>query len=82
MSVENYGHPYPMSQMPSEEMLMRILRLNEVMTMTGFKRSSIYKMIDEGRFPRQISLSERAVGWLASEIEDWIKARVAERDQA
>lgn len=61
---------------------MRILKLNEVMTMTGLKRSSIYKKIEEGRFPVQVPLGERAVGWIASEVEDWIKARVAERDQA
>lgn len=59
---------------------MQILRLKKVMDMTGLGRSSIYKFISEGSFPRPVSLGDRAVGWLAVEIEEWIMARVEERD--
>ncbi|MEK6787348.1 MAG: AlpA family transcriptional regulator [Pseudomonadota bacterium] len=61
---------------------MRILRLKEVMYITGLGRSSIYQFINDGVFPRSINLGGgRAVGWLASEVDEWIAARVKERDQ-
>lgn len=60
---------------------MRIMRLEEVMSVTGFRRSSVYKYMAIGAFPKPVSLSDKAVGWVSTEIDDWIKARIAERDQ-
>lgn len=61
---------------------MQIWRLKKVMSITGIGRSSIYKFVSEGIFPKPINLGGgRAVGWLASEVEEWIAARVKERDQ-
>ncbi|AFT71460.1 Phage transcriptional regulator, AlpA [Alloalcanivorax dieselolei B5] len=60
--------------------IMRIMRLKEVMDTTGLKRSAIYKAISEGRFPKQVSLGARAAGWVADEIESWIMERIEERD--
>jgi len=57
-------------------MTTKILRLPEVKARTGLARSSIYLRISEGRFPRPISLGDRAVGWLESEIEEWIQKRI------
>ena len=54
----------------------RILRLPLVQERTGLSRSSIYLRISEGRFPRPISLGERAVGWLESEITEWLNRRI------
>lgn len=59
---------------------MKIIRLNQVKDVTGLGRSTVYKYIAEGSFPKPISLGDRCVGWLESEIYDWILARVAERD--
>ena len=36
----------------------------------------IYEMQAEGRFPRRIKLGERAVGWLESEVRDWLATRI------
>jgi prophage regulatory protein len=36
----------------------------------------IYQMQAEGRFPKRIKLGERAVGWLESEVRDWLRTRV------
>jgi prophage regulatory protein len=60
---------------------MRIMRLAEVMSVTGYKKSSVYKYVALGIFPRPVPLTGRAVGWVSTEIEDWVKARIAERDQ-
>lgn len=51
-----------------------ILRLPAVQVRTGLSRSTIYARIAEGTFPHSIHLGERAVGWLESDINDWIAA--------
>ncbi|MYG37426.1 MAG: AlpA family transcriptional regulator [Gemmatimonadetes bacterium] len=56
----------------------RFLRLPEVMARTGLSRSTIYVRLEEGRFPRPVSLGGRAVGWIESEIEEWMRNRIAE----
>lgn len=52
---------------------MRLIRLKEVMEMTGLSRSCIYKYIEIGTFPQNVSLGGRAVAWVESEIQDWIQ---------
>jgi prophage regulatory protein len=60
-------------------MAYQILRLPHVKTQTGLSRSSIYQRIADGSFPKQFSLGGgRAVGWLESDIQNWIKERLAE----
>ncbi|HBO3902600.1 helix-turn-helix transcriptional regulator [Pseudomonas aeruginosa] len=59
---------------------MRVLRLGDVISLTGLARSTIYKSIGEGEFPRPINLIGRSVGWIEAEVHDWIRARVAERE--
>jgi len=61
---------------------MKIMRLGEVMNITGLGRSSIYKLMAEGLFPKSIPLAARSVGWLEQEIDDWILARVAARNRS
>jgi prophage regulatory protein len=48
----------------------RILRLPEVKAKTGFGRSTIYALM-----PRSIRIGARAVGWLESDIDQWIETR-------
>ena len=54
----------------------KILRLPAVKAITGLSRSSIYAFMVKGMFPTPISLGRRAVGWDASEINDWIETRL------
>jgi prophage regulatory protein len=54
----------------------RIIRLPEVMGRVGLRRASIYLHIGKGSFPKPISLGARAVGWLESDIDGWIAARI------
>jgi prophage regulatory protein len=53
-----------------------ILRLPAVKTRTGLSRSSIYLRVTEGTFPKPISLGARAVGWLESEVDDWVSQMI------
>lgn len=59
-----------------------ILRLRAVTARTELSRSTIYLRISVGRFPRQVRLGERSVGWLEHEVEEWIQAAVTQRDSA
>lgn len=62
-------------------MKMRFLRLKDVMSLTGLGRSTIYKfMADETDFPKSVPLGGRAVAWVESEIEEWMKSRLSMRD--
>ena len=58
-------------------MNISILRLPDVIKRTGLSRSSIYQKISDGDFPRPISLSSRAVGWIEFEIDDWLEQRIS-----
>lgn len=57
---------------------VRLLRLPEVLTRTGLSRSTIYVRLDQGRFPKPVSLGARAVGWIESEVDEWIRERIEE----
>ena len=57
---------------------VRFLRLPDVLARTGLSRSTIYVRLDQGRFPRPVSLGARAVGWIESEVDEWIRERIAE----
>lgn len=56
----------------------RILRLPDVELKTGRPCSSIYWMMANNTFPRNIQLGKRSVGWLESEIDQWIEDRIKE----
>ena len=61
---------------------MRIVRLKEVIDVTGLAKSTIYKFIGDGRFPKPVSLGDRCVGWVEGEVTDWILAKIKDRDLA
>nr|WP_315486789.1 AlpA family transcriptional regulator [uncultured Undibacterium sp.] len=53
-----------------------ILRLPQILARTGISRSSVYSFIKAGTFPKPISLGARAIGFLSSDIDDWIASRI------
>lgn len=62
-------------------MAKKLLRLSEVLELTGLTRSTCYRLIDEGKFPSQVSLTDgRLVAWVCEEVHAWIDQRIAERD--
>ena len=56
---------------------VKIIRRPDVEAMTGLSRSSIYEKMDKGTFPTAIKLSERSVGWLEHEVQEWLKNRIS-----
>lgn len=50
------------------------------MNTTGLGRSTIYKYITNGNFPKPVSLGVKSVAWVEGEVQEWIMERVEERD--
>ena len=55
---------------------LAILRRRQVEQRTGLSRSTLYQYIKDGCFPKPVRLGPRAVGWLESEVRDWIATRI------
>jgi prophage regulatory protein len=51
--------------------LDRILRMPELVEITGLSAATIYRLIGKGRFPRGVSLGPQARGWKASAVAAW-----------
>ncbi len=51
----------------------RILRLRTVLARTGLSRSTMYRKMDNGTFPRNIKISTRCAGWRESAINTWLR---------
>lgn len=54
---------------PSPE---RILRLKTILERTGLSRSTLYRKLHLGTFPRQLRISERCIGWRECDVESWL----------
>ena len=54
-----------------------LLRLQEVKKRSGLCRSLIYQMMRTGEFPKSIPIYGRSVGWIESEVENWIQERIS-----
>ena len=59
----------------------RIVRLEEVKSLTGLSRSTIYEMMKTKNFPQAAKLGKHSVGWIESEVHEWVKHVIAARDQ-
>ena len=65
------------------------IRLNEVISRTGYGRTSIYRKMEEGTFPKSLKLGgpakdpsifdSRAIAWIEDEIDQWVEDRIEER---
>lgn len=53
----------------------RILRIRNVVQITGLPRSTIYRLMSQSMFPKNIKLSTVAVGWDMADIELWLSER-------
>ena len=51
----------------------RILRIKAVLDRTGLSRSTLYRKIESGSFPKQIAISTRCAGWRESDVAAWMK---------
>lgn len=54
----------------------RLLRLADVEAVTGCKKSTVYKLMKEGRFPACIRVTTRMVAWSESAVLTWVQERI------
>lgn len=53
----------------------KLIRLKDVRDMTGLGKSAIYDKIARGLFPAPVLISERAVAWHQTKVQEWIAQR-------
>ena len=56
-----------------------ILRWPDLKDRVRLCRSRVYQLIEAGEFPKPVKLSQRAVGWLESEVNEWLERRIEAR---
>jgi prophage regulatory protein len=71
----------PLANTASKPPGLRYLRLREICRRVGVGYATIYRMMAVGYFPRQVKLFGRTSLWIESEVEAFMNARIAERDQ-
>ncbi|MEJ1604871.1 AlpA family transcriptional regulator, partial [Escherichia coli] len=55
-----------------------LIRLSEVQRRTGYSKAWIYRLISQGRFPKQVKIGSRAIAFVESEIDEWIEKCILE----
>jgi prophage regulatory protein len=64
------------SQPTEPRRVTRLIRLKEVQHRVGLGRSTIYRWMAEGKFPKPVQLGGYAVAWAEDDIQVWISARL------
>lgn len=59
-----------------------ILRRKQVQARVPLSRSTIYQRVSDGTFPKPVKLGARAVGWVESEISDWLAQQIEQSRKA
>lgn len=68
--------------MQNQNASIRLIRLPDVIAITGLRRSTVYALIRDNKFPKQVQLGTRGAAWVESEIQDWMMQRIAARQQS
>ena len=58
---------------------IRILRLGQVIEVTGLGKTKIYELQAAGQFPMRVQITAHTVGWVEHEVQAWLASRVATR---
>ena len=76
--------------METQSLQKRFIRLPEVLSRTGYGRTSIYRKMEDGSFPRCVKLGGpledtnafdcRAIAWIEEEVDQWMESMIEERD--
>ena len=61
---------------------MRYIRFKELRKLIPLGRTTIWRMMREGRFPQSRRIGKMATAWLESEVEEWIRQRAQEGGKA
>lgn len=61
---------------------MKLLRISDLVDITGLGKSTIYKEISEGRFPKPIKIAERTSVWTETDITSWLNSKIRVHNNA
>jgi prophage regulatory protein len=53
----------------------KALRVSSVLAKTGISKTQLYRLIERGRFPRPVKLSDRISVWDANIVDQWLAAK-------
>jgi prophage regulatory protein len=59
---------------------VNLLKIEQVAAKTARCRAAIYAAVKAGTFPKPVKVGTRAVAWVESEIDEFIRSQVAARD--
>ena len=57
-----------------------LLKIQKVIELTTLSRSTIYRLVESGKFPRPVKLTTRTIGWLEEEVRDFLQEKIDNRD--
>ena len=58
-----------------------IVRMPELLRLTGISRSSVHRLRARGAFPKPVRLGPRAIGWHRAEVVEWLESRPRANDE-
>lgn len=70
------------NQTPTHHNPIKLLRLPQVMEITGLRKTKIYELNAERAFPRRVRITAHSVGWVEAEVQAWLAQRVESSTQA
>ncbi|MGL5948863.1 MAG: helix-turn-helix transcriptional regulator [Aeromonas sp.] len=79
--VKRPPHEQRGQRMESNGTKARLIRVREVLARTGLSKSTLYRLLDSGAFPRRVSLGGRSIAFLEGEIDNWIAQCLAARNE-
>ena len=56
---------------------VELIRVAEVLRITGLSRSTLYEKMMANQFPKQVNLGTRSVAWVKSEVQAWARERIS-----
>ena len=65
----------------SSERLDRLLTSKQIATETGISRSTIYRLLQNGAFPKPVRIGPRCTRWPESDIRQWLAERKASGEE-
>jgi prophage regulatory protein len=59
---------------------LTLISMDETSRRVMFCKVHIYRLISEGKFPKQVKVGRARVAFVEAEVDDWLRARIAQRD--
>ena len=79
MFTENTSNNITNEQTAKHNQELRLISLKDVVTRTALSKSTIYQLIKDGAFPKQVNNGSRRVAWVVHEIDSWLSERINAR---